>query len=130
MGDSTNTRIHMRKLADSAEFLAGDKVHLRELFNPRNQSEFSGRYSLAHASLAAHQSSKPHNLASHELYYILSGSGRIHIDSLSAEISAGCAVEIPPNSRQWIENTSNSTLEFLCIVDPAWQAEDETVESS
>jgi len=33
----------------------------------------------------------------------------------------------PANSSQYIENTGNEDLVFLCIVNPAWRREDETI---
>ena len=51
----------------------------------------------------------------------------MHIDDESCEVTAKCAVYIPPHSTQYIENTGNSDLKFLCIVDPPWRAEDEEV---
>ena len=51
----------------------------------------------------------------------------MHIGPESAEIEAGCAIDIPPNAVQWIENTGARDLLFLCIVDPAWCPEDEVV---
>ncbi len=45
----------------------------------------------------------------------------MHIDEESAEISPGDTIYIPPQAVQWIENTGSDDLEFLCIVDPAWQ---------
>jgi mannose-6-phosphate isomerase-like protein (cupin superfamily) len=51
----------------------------------------------------------------------------MHIDHESAVVHSGQAIYIPPNSTQYIQNTGNSELEFLCIVDPAWRREDEEV---
>lgn len=51
----------------------------------------------------------------------------MHIDAESSEVVAGSAVYIPPRSIQHIENTGTQDLVFLCIVDPAWRAQDEEV---
>ncbi len=51
----------------------------------------------------------------------------MHINDESAEVASGDVVEIPPGSEQWIENVGEDDLAFLCIVDPAWRAEDEEV---
>jgi mannose-6-phosphate isomerase-like protein (cupin superfamily) len=42
-----------------------------------------------------------------------------------AEVEPGQAVYIPPGQVQSIENIGQDDLAFLCIVDPAWRAEDE-----
>ncbi|MFQ5606551.1 MAG: cupin domain-containing protein [Candidatus Zixiibacteriota bacterium] len=115
----------IRKLSEAVEFTAGDQTLLRELWNPLTHTGFTGRYSLAHACLPAGKSSTPHLLKSHELYYILSGSGVIHVGEESASVVTGDAIEIPPKARQWIENTGPAELKFLCVVDPGWRPEDE-----
>jgi mannose-6-phosphate isomerase-like protein (cupin superfamily) len=51
----------------------------------------------------------------------------MHVDDESADVVAGDALDIPPNSVQFIENTGDEELAFLCIVDPAWRAEDEEI---
>ena len=51
----------------------------------------------------------------------------MHIGDESAEVSVASAVYIPPRSVQFIENTGDGDLVFLCIVDPAWRASDEQV---
>ena len=51
----------------------------------------------------------------------------MHIDQEIFEVGPECAICIPPNAVQYIENTGNSDLKFLCIVDPAWRQEDEEV---
>jgi mannose-6-phosphate isomerase-like protein (cupin superfamily) len=116
----------VRHLDDCEEFLAGDTTRLRELLHPAKEN-LALRYSLAHATLAPGASSRPHCLKTSEVYYILEGEGRMHIDQEEAVVRPGQAVYIPPRSRQWIENPGSSPLRFLCIVDPAWRVEDEEV---
>ena len=115
----------IRKLSQCPEIVAGDGTRLKELLHPHRDYPFAGRYSLAHAGLPAGQSSRPHRLVSSEAYYILEGQGQMHIDDESAEVSAGDALEIPPGAVQWIKNTGDCDLVFLCLVDPAWREEDE-----
>ncbi|MBW4467221.1 MAG: cupin domain-containing protein [Pegethrix bostrychoides GSE-TBD4-15B] len=117
----------IRKLADCPEFIAGDQTRLRELLHPDKQP-INLRYSLAHAVLPIGQTSLPHVLQTSEVYYVLSGTGEMHIDAAAAVIQAGDAVYIPPQSRQFLRNIGSQPLVFLCIVDPAWKVEDETVE--
>jgi mannose-6-phosphate isomerase-like protein (cupin superfamily) len=119
--------ILIRKLADCPSIVAGDRTRLRELLHPDRDHSFGGRYSLAHAVVAPGRQSIRHRLKADEVYYILSGRGKMFIDAESAEVEPGDAVEIRPGSIQWIRNIGNSDLAFLCIVDPAWRAEDEEV---
>ena len=84
--------------------------------------------SIAHAIVPVGEETLPHKLAkSAELYYILQGSGEMHIDDETAMLSPGQVVLIPPGARQYIRNAGREDLVFLCIVAPRWQAEDETL---
>ncbi len=116
----------IKDLKNCKEFTAGDKTILRELLHP-DKANLDLRYSLAHAELKPGLTSAPHKLKTSEVYYILEGEGTIYIDNENAAVSSGQAVYIPPNSKQYIENTGKTDLKFLCIVDPAWQTEDEEV---
>ena len=116
----------IKDLQNCEEFIAADNTILRELLAPA-KANLEIRYSLAHAMVKPGQTSQPHKLKNSEVYYILEGEGIMHIDDESAKVRSGQAVYIPPNSKQYIENTGNSDLKFLCIVDPAWRAEDEKV---
>jgi len=116
----------VKYLKDCREFVAGDGSILRELLHPE-KAVIAARYSLAHAKVEAGQRTKPHKLKSSEVYYVTAGQGLMHIDQESFEVGPECAVYIPPNAVQYIENRENSDLKFLCIVDPAWREEDEEV---
>jgi mannose-6-phosphate isomerase-like protein (cupin superfamily) len=67
---------------------------------------------------------------SSELYYILQGEGRMHIENESADVRAGQAVYIPPGSRQFLQNSGFEDLRFLCIVSPMWREENEQVQGA
>lgn len=116
----------VRKLADCEEFTAGDGTRLRELLHPDKQP-IHLRYSLAHAIVEPGQTSYPHSLTTSEVYYILQGQGEMHIDGETQLVVPGDAVYIPPNARQFIHNNGSEPLVFICLVDPAWRKEDETI---
>ena len=116
----------IQKLLDCDEFVAGDNTLLRELLHPDKQA-IALRYSLAHATLPVGKTSELHSLTTSEVYYILSGKGEMHIDSEVQIVVPGDAVYIPPNAKQFIYNCGDEPLVFICIVDPAWRKEDETV---
>jgi mannose-6-phosphate isomerase-like protein (cupin superfamily) len=116
----------VKHLKDCEEFIAGDGSILRELLHPK-KADLQIRYSLAHAKVPAGQTTKPHKLKMSEVYYVIEGRGLMRVDDESCEVGPGCAIYIPPESKQYIENTGNSDLRFLYIVDPAWQKEDEEV---
>jgi mannose-6-phosphate isomerase-like protein (cupin superfamily) len=116
----------VRSLWDCEEFVAGDGSILRELLHP-DKEDLTIRYSLAHAKVPPGQATKSHKLATTEVYYIIAGSGQMSIDDEMQAVGPGCAVYIPPGAVQFIENTGDEDLLFLCIVDPAWRPEDEEV---
>ena len=116
----------IRDLSGCKEITAGDGTRLRELFNPLRDGLKLG-YSLAHARVSPGQSTIPHRLGSSEVYYILEGEGVTNIDGESAAVHAGHALYIPPGAVQHIRNTGTRELVFLCMVDPAWRAEDEGI---
>jgi mannose-6-phosphate isomerase-like protein (cupin superfamily) len=116
----------VKNLFDCEEFIAGDRTHLRELLHP-DKAPLDLRYSLAHAIVAVGETSTPHALKTSEVYYILQGVGEMHIDEEVQPVTEGDAIYIPPNARQFIHNCGDKPLVFLCIVDPAWRAEDEIV---
>jgi len=118
----------IQKLTECAEFVAGDDSILRELLHPDKQP-VDLRYSLAQAIVSPGKTTLVHSLTTSEVYYILSGTGIMHIDGEIQPVEPGDAIYIPPNARQFIHNDSATPLVFICIVDPAWRKEDETVYS-
>jgi mannose-6-phosphate isomerase-like protein (cupin superfamily) len=116
----------VKHLKDCREFVAGDDSILRELLHPE-KTDLQIRYSLAHAKVNPGQKTRPHKLRACEVYYVTAGQGLMHIDGESCGVNRECAIYIPPGSTQYIENTGNSDLNFLCIVEPAWRREDEEV---
>ncbi|ASC73416.1 uncharacterized protein XM38_043830 [Halomicronema hongdechloris C2206] len=116
----------VRNLLNCPEFTAGDGTQLRELLHP-DKAALALRYSLAHATVPAGRTSTPHSLKTSEVYYILQGQGTMHIDNEAQAVKPGDAIYIPPGARQYIHNNGTDALVFLCIVDPAWRQEDETI---
>jgi mannose-6-phosphate isomerase-like protein (cupin superfamily) len=51
----------------------------------------------------------------------------MHIDDEIREIESGDAVYIPPDAKQFLRNIGDEPIVFICIVDPAWRKEDETI---
>lgn len=108
-------------------FLAGDHTHLRELLHPKSHNGKTF-FSLAHAYLDIGETSLPHRLCgSSETYFILGGEGEINIDGQAFQISKNDMAFVPANAIQWVKNTGNTPLVFLCIVSPPWSAADEEV---
>lgn len=115
--------IHLR---DCPEFTAGDQCLLRETLHPDKQP-LALRYSLARAVVPSGRTTVRHRLRSSEVYYIIQGQGRMTIDEETSDVGPDDTVYIPPKAVQCIANIGQEDLIFICIVDPAWQREDEEV---
>ena len=117
----------IKNLQECQEITALDNTAVRELLNPHHDKEdLVLDYSLAHAVLGPGESSLPHRFfEASEVYYILNGIGRMHVNDDSAEVRPGHTIYIPPRAVQYIDNIGNDDLEFLCIVYPSWQPDAE-----
>ncbi|MFH1379439.1 MAG: cupin domain-containing protein, partial [bacterium] len=85
----------IKKLSACSQFTAGDKSILREILNPI-KTTLPIPYSLAHASVKPGNKTLAHRLKTSEVYYIIEGSGIMHIDNESETVSAGDSIVIPP----------------------------------
>jgi len=112
---------------EKANYLeASDKTKLCELIHPLKEAVFDISYSLAHVVLKPGKKSQPHKLkSSSEVYYILEGKGTIHVDDEFSNIKPGQAIYVPQKSIQYIENSGEDDLKFLCIVSPPWNSADD-----
>ena len=116
--------MYVRRLNECPEVVAGDRTRLRELLHP-DRNPVAIRYSLARARLGPRQKSLSHRLTASEAYYFIQGQGVMHINEDRQTVWAGDVVYVPPGAMQWLENIGGEPIEFLCIVDPAWQLEQE-----
>ncbi len=116
----------IQHLKHCKKFTAGDNCTLQELLHP-DKADLKLRYSLALARVKPGRTTTKHSLKTSEVYYILEGTGIMHIDDEQKKVGPECAIYIPPKAVQCIKNTGKKDLVFLCIVDPAWRAEDEIV---
>ena len=117
----------VRRLEKLKEIIAIDETILREIINPlHDDGNLKLGYSIAHAIVKPGNASLSHRIkTSSEIYYILKGSGRMYVDEESEDVGPGDTIYVPPNAIQYIENTGDADLVFLCIVYPSWRAEDE-----
>ncbi len=106
----------------------GDGSMLSELLHPDRGEGVALDCSIAHAIVPPGEATLPHRLrTSTEVYFIISGEGRMSINGEVRKVRAGEAIYIPAGARQSIENTGREDLAFLCIVDPRWRKEDEEI---
>ncbi len=117
--------MHIKRTVDCEAFTANDGCGIRELLHPKNEL-VELPYSLAEARVAPGARTYRHTLTGAEVYYILEGSGVMHIEAEARACMQGDVIHVPPGAVQWIENPGGNTLRFLCIVSPPWRAEDDT----
>ena len=114
----------VKKLTDCTEFIANDGCRIRELLHPvKDGMEIP--YSLAIAQVDMGKTTYKHRLRQTEIYFLLEGSGLMHIDEEIRNVSKGDVIVIPPQAVQWIENTGTGTLVFTAIVNPPWNEQDD-----
>ncbi len=114
----------VRKNSEIKSIQGDEGTKIKQYFHPHNT--LNGiNYSIAQFTLGPGKKSKLHKMSSSEIYYILEGSGDLKIDEDTHHIEKDDSAYVPPNSKQFIENTGSINLKFLCIVEPAWKAEDE-----
>jgi mannose-6-phosphate isomerase-like protein (cupin superfamily) len=116
----------VRTLEECKTFIAGDRSLLKEILHP-DREDLDIRYSLAWATVKPGQKTLAHTLTRAEVYYIIRGQGRMHIDNEEETVKSNDTIYIPPKAVQFIENTAQEELVFLCIVDPPWQPEAEQI---
>ena len=59
-----------------------------------------------------------------EIYYILSGKGRMTIDGEERDVKKHDGIAIFPEARHKITNTGTEDLVFLCCCAPAYEHDD------
>ena len=108
---------------DVRTFVTKDGSRIREILAPRNSS--IQRQSLAEALLAPAQATEAHcHPNTEEIYYILSGKGRMAIDGEAREVKPLDGIAIPPGAAHQMLNTGDEDLIFLCCCVPAYTDED------
>ena len=113
-----------KKIESLDSFLGDEGSEIKQIFHPEN-TQMGIRYSLAQSIILPGKSSRPHKMKSAEIYFVLEGDGIIHVDDQSEKIEKNQSIYIPPLSKQYLENTGQTELKVLCIVDPAWNSDDE-----
>jgi len=114
----------LRKNSEIDSIQGNEGTKIKQYFYPHNT--LNGiNYSLAQFTLGPGKKSKLHKIRSSEIYYILEGNGNLNVDENTYNLEKDDSVYVPPNSKQFIENTGESNFRFLCIVEPAWKVDDE-----
>jgi len=103
--------------AHAAPFITKDSSQIRELLAYRNSA--IRNQSLAEATVVVGGATQEHyHPKSEEIYYILSGTGRMKIGGELREVRPLDAIAIPPGARHKIWNMGPEALVLLCCCAP------------
>jgi len=119
----------IHNLAAVTPFTTRDGSEIRELLAHRNSC--IRNQSLAEATILPGGSTLRHyHPQAEEIYYILSGQGRMEIAGETAAVGPGDAIAIPPGAAHQITNTGTAVLKFLCCCAPGYEHEDTVMSES
>jgi len=120
--------MEVRSIKNVSPYITKDGSEIFELFHPDNSTVKN--MSLAIARVARGKATIKHkHVKSQEIYYILKGNGRMHLEGESAIVNEGDCIFIPPGSVHWIENIGDEELIILCASHPAYSHEDTILQS-
>ena len=112
---------------ESSAFVTKDGSTIRSLLDRRNSS--AANQGLAEATVPPGGAAEPHrHPRSEEIYYILSGTGRMTIGDEARDVGPLDAILIPPGTRHAIANTGDQPLVFLCCCAPPYSHDDTVLE--
>lgn len=110
-------------LDNTQPFITKDGSQIRELLAHRNS--VIRNQSLAEARVEPGLTTDAHyHPKTEEIYYVLSGVGRMRIGEEHRNVIPGDAIAIPPGAVHQITNTGNQPLIFLCCCAPGYEHED------
>ncbi len=108
---------------DISSYITKDGSEIRELMHPNVHG--NSKQSLAEATILPGSSTRLHkHQSSEELYYILSGDGKMRIEDRQFTIAAGDTICIQPGAQHMVTNTGNQPLVILCCCAPPYSHED------
>jgi mannose-6-phosphate isomerase-like protein (cupin superfamily) len=113
----------IHNIARVPAFTTKDGSEIRELLAHRNSC--IQKQSLAEARVEPGASTTPHyHPLTEEIYYILAGTGQMHLAGERQAVGPGDAIAIPPGQVHAITNTGSTPLRFLCCCAPGYDDSD------
>lgn len=104
-------------------FITKDGSEIRELLAHRNSC--IRNQSLAEATIpAGGETAEHYHPKTEEIYYILSGTGKMKRADKFEAVGPGDAIAIPPGTPHMITNTGEIPLRLLCCCAPGYEHED------
>jgi len=104
-----------------------DNVQLINLFNPTILGKDTVGYSVASVTMQPGTVIPRRYLSSSEVQCFYKGAGKVEIDGKTIAVGPGVNVYIPKNAVQKTINDGTEPLEYYSIVEPAYNATQETI---
>lgn len=102
------------------EYYTDERCHIIEILNTAALEDVS----VARARVEPGVTTAWHQVAVRELYYLLSGTGRMELAGREpVAVGVGDIVDIPSGTPQRITNTGAEDLIFICICTPRFRDE-------
>jgi mannose-6-phosphate isomerase-like protein (cupin superfamily) len=118
--------MHVANIEDCARFVTKDGSTIREVAGAVSLPAVN--QSLAEATVPAGGATQEHfHRATEELYWFVSGSGRMRVDGEERDVRPGDCVVIAPGARHKLLNTGDEPLVLLCCCAPAYSHEDTVI---
>jgi mannose-6-phosphate isomerase-like protein (cupin superfamily) len=107
---------------DEVEPKAGYCGSIYEMIGPGNSS--AKLMDCVLVEIAPGGRSRPHrHIAGEEIYFVVAGTGVLHLGSQMRAVCPGYVAFIPPGIRHVIENNSSTPLQLFVVNAPPYQAE-------
>jgi mannose-6-phosphate isomerase-like protein (cupin superfamily) len=104
---------------DKQPFTARDGAIVYELLSAEERKELD--MGLAIGSLEPKRKAIDHlHNISEEVYYVISGNGKVKLDGKEYEVRKGSVIYMPTNCVHALENTISEELEVLCLSSPCY----------
>ena len=115
--------MHIANLHDAEPFTTLDGSTIREVAGRVSLPEVN--QSLAEATVPPGGATTAHfHRETEELYFFLSGAGRLRIGEETRDVRPGDCAVIAPGAEHKVWNTGEETLVLLCCCAPAYSHED------
>jgi mannose-6-phosphate isomerase-like protein (cupin superfamily) len=115
--------VQIANLTALESFITADGSSIRELAHPAWTA--AANQSLAEATVPPGRETAEHyHPRAEELYYFVSGSGRMRLGDEESETTAGDCVVIPPGTPHKLWNPGSEPLVLLCCCAPAYSHDD------
>lgn len=107
----------MNNLKFNVNNIGGEIVKDNETYVLKD-NKFLKNLVLSSTLLKPNQNTRGHSHSGQEeVYYFVSGTGKMEIDNETFDVEAGDVVLIPDGSFHRVYNNTNNTLYFVCVFD-------------